>query len=97
MERTSINTDYYWDGISDLCGELLNEMETLVRDKYNGVAEIGKHDIYSNVSKITKLYFYKDEEDVVLNDELVYEREDGFIGMVREMEIDKMLEIAETL
>lgn len=97
MERTSINTDYYWDEISNLCGELLNEMEDIVNDKYDGVAEISDKDIYSNLSKITKLYFCEDDNDRTLDGELVYEQKNGFVGMVRELEIDKMLEIAEIL
>ena len=98
MTTTSINTDYYWDAISNLCGELLTEMETLVNEKYNGDADLTGADIYYSASKIKRIYWNETDEDMkIWETELLFECENGFVAMVREMEIDKMLEIAEVL
>lgn len=98
MAKTSINTDYYWDSISNLCGELLTEMETLVNEKYNGDADLTGADIYYSASKIKRIYRNETDDAVkIWENELLFECENGFVAMVREMEIDKMLEIAEIL
>ena len=96
--KTSINADYYWDSISNLCGELLTEMEEIVNDKYNGNVDLTDADIYYSASKIKRIYQNDTDDNVTIwGNELLFECENGFTAMVREMEIDKMLEIAEIL
>ena len=100
MKRTSINTDYYWDEITNLCGELLNEMERVIKDKYNGTFDFSANSLIEvtvNGSAVTKLYIYEDSEDVVMDGELTYELENGEFNLVRELDINTMLEIAEIL
>ena len=100
MERTSINTDYYWDEISNLCGELLTEMEGVIKEKYNGTFEISNDGIFPLTirgKKVTKLYIYEDKEDAVMDGELTYELENGDSDLVRELDFTNILEFAELL